>query len=283
MGSTIRSNILLEAEELDYGQTRRGSCPFCNRETFTVTRTETGVLFNCYRDSCRRTDNSSGFIGLDTVVRDLKRPKPGRKVRFYEGDIRVCEDAEFQYLRQRFNLCGGEVVAHGIRYAPHFTNGGTLAEPAPMGRYVMPVQDPRGYVRGHILRTWDKRSTGSKAILYPHSPDAPMMSWHQPIGQRLGDHVIVVEDQMSAIRASTVTGMYSVALLGTSLGGDKVEELMAWKPSNVIVALDADATDTAFQIVWDHRLLFPRIRVATLHCDIKDMRTDEEIEETLYG
>ena len=280
--SSDRSNILLTAEDLYIGESVRGACPWCSKDTFTVTRAELGVLYNCYRDSCRRVDSSAGFIGIDRIAGlPPKREKPQRRVRFYDADINMLAPVQHGYLQAVYGLTPKQAESHGIRYAPHFQSkmldGTWLA-----GRYVLPLMDPRGYTRGHDLHTWN-REAERKSIIYPHQANGAMVSWHHPhTTYIMPNTVVLVEDIMSAIKVAG-TGRMAVALMGTSVSPDALEELMAWTPAEVIVALDADATDTAYQFVWDHKILFPHIRVATLHCDVKDMKTDAEIKETLYG
>ena len=146
---------------------------------------------------------------------------------------------------------------------------------------MLPILDPRGYARGHDLHNWAK-GIDRKSIVYPHQATGPMSSWHQQHTESPRT-VVVVEDIMSAIRIARLERHTGLALLGTSLGPDKLEELMSVNPAQVIIALDADATKTAYDMAWDNKLLFRRIRVVKLPRDIKDMRDDEEVEEVLYG
>jgi DNA primase len=85
---------------------------------------------------------------------------------------------------------------------------------------------------------------------------------------------VLVEDQLSAISAQQ-GGVNAVALLGTHLNNDKVWEISQWQPSQVIIALDADATDQAFKLARKWGLAFPKTRVAILARDLKEEKTDD--------
>lgn len=265
--STLISNILLEGEQLEIAQSVRLNCPKCVQHTFTITRSEQGVLYNCYRNSC---DLEPGFIGVDKIARERMGPpkKKQRNVRFYHRPIELLNLEQRHYLQSRFVIEDDDIDRAGIRYAPADD------------KFVLPILDPRGYERGMDLHTWDKERD-RKSIIYPHSADGAMCSWYQahPGRPRI---VVVVEDIMSAIRVARLDRHTGLALLGTALGADKLQELMNVNPAQVIIALDADATDTAYGIAWNNKLLFNRIRVAKLERDIKDMRSDNEVEEALY-
>jgi len=265
--SILISNILLEGEQLEVAESVRLNCPKCAQRTFTITRSEQGVLYNCYRNSC---DLEPGFIGVDKIARERMGPpkQKQRNVRFYSRPIEVLSPTQKHWLCYRFTIENKDIERAGIRWAPADD------------KFVLPILDPRGYERGMDLHTWDKERD-RKSIIYPHTPDGAMCSWYQVHPGRPRT-VVVVEDIMSAIRVARLANHTGLALLGTALGADKLQELMNVNPAQVIIALDADATDTAYGIAWDNKLLFNRIRVAKLERDIKDMRSDEEVEEALY-
>lgn len=103
----------------------------------------------------------------------------------------------------------------------------------------------------------------------------PVQSWYLDTSNRL----VLVEDILSAIRVQQL-GLSACALLGTHLNNDKVREISLFKPGEVIIALDEDATDEAFKLAGRWGLAFPKIRVAILERDFKD-DTDQNILRTL--
>lgn len=91
---------------------------------------------------------------------------------------------------------------------------------------------------------------------------------------------MIVEDTLSAMRVARV-GCCGLAILGTSVGADKQEEIMSVKPREIIVALDADAIENAYMVADDLKLLCPSVRVAHLDEDLKDLPDDDAVKEVL--
>lgn len=85
------------------------------------------------------------------------------------------------------------------------------------------------------------------------------------------DSIIVVEDQLSAVRASQY--MTAVALLGTHMNEPMVLEIRE-RHQPVYLALDADAVAKAVKYVVKYRSLLP-MQLLTLDKDIKDMTHEE--------
>jgi len=99
----------------------------------------------------------------------------------------------------------------------------------------------------------------------------PLQSWY--LKRASADSLIVVEDQLSAIKLYS-HGFSAVALLGVpgdgNIGADRVRELASWSRGEVIIALDADATDKAFEFARRWGMAFRKLRVAILERDLKD-------------
>jgi hypothetical protein len=116
-------------------------------------------------------------------------------------------------------------------------------------------------------------------------PNAPVQSFYSHVYNLATDPLVLVEDQLSAIKLFS-TGKYNAcALLGVpndgSIGVDRVREISKIPCSEVIVALDADATENAFQFVRKYGMAFKKIRVAILSKDIKD--TQKAIFQEVLG
>lgn len=162
-------------------------------------------------------------------------------------------------------------------------------------RYVLPIFGPFGSVRGHVLRRpWvgapriDNRADGlPKADTYKIHPNDPLQSWYLLIDWPPTDSpscaartLVLVEDQLSAIKLASNGIACSVALLGVPVSGrygtagqDRVREIAKVanaRDQEVIIALDADATDKAFEFQRRWGAAFKRSRVAILGKDIKD-------------
>jgi hypothetical protein len=257
--SALETYVGLEGAELDVGETAGPLvCPVCDggrtgEAKFYVTRVEPGVLaYVCHRASC----GTRGAIGEHAQPRG-QRPQKAPKIREYTGEIHPLTAEDERYFRDVYGLLPTE------RERIKLTG---------RGEYLLPIYDPRGSVRGYVVRqpwsTCKHREANPnlpKAMSFLHKEE-PLQSWYGP----RRDRIVVVEDQLSAICAAATGMVRSVALLGTTLSMDKVREIQQERPSEVIIALDANATDTAFKLAREWGLAFPKTRVAMLERDLKD-------------
>jgi hypothetical protein len=140
-------------------------------------------------------------------------------------------------------------------------------------RLVLPTTDVRGERTGVTLRALDKRHP--KSISHT---EQGAMSWYTNHTATIPG-IIIVEDQLSAIRASDY--LTSVALLGTHLSEENVDELRASNMRPVWLALDADAWSTAVRLSIQYRHRLP-LRLVRIPKDLKD-HTQEELTELLSG
>ena len=253
--SNAKTEALLLAEQLPLNETIYSDCPSCGgRKKLSVTRVREGVLWNCFKDSC-------SVRGRSIVQGELLPPKKKQtRLKPYRKPLYSLEAEDMQYVRERFHV--------------HLTRGRCPMQRTEDDRYAMWVRDPRLYTRGYMIRNgwsgepecprvsdWD----GPKAVLYMHTV-GPTLAWYPVSGE---SRLVLVEDQMSALRAQE-EGVSACALLGTDLDNDKVREIAMVRPTEVIIALDADATESAFKLARKWGLAFPKTRVAVLERDLKD-------------
>ena len=116
-----------------------------------------------------------------------------------------------------------------------------------------------------MLRALD----GTKPKVISHT-EKGAMAWYV---NHTTPGVIIVEDQLSALRASSF--LTSVALLGTNLSEERVAEIKKAGYSPVYLALDNDAIATAVKYVVKYRSVLP-MQLVRLSKDIKD-QTEEEL------
>jgi DNA primase len=105
------------------------------------------------------------------------------------------------------------------------------------------------------------------------------MAYYPPDWTSDYDQVVLVEDQISAVRAA-YDGFHAVALLGTNLDQEVVRAISMLKRP-VVIALDADATDKAFKLAKDWGMAFKSCRVAVLPCDLKDMDLGDYVADVI--
>lgn len=236
----------------------------------SVTRAAHGVLYHCYRSSCEA--HTGGFVPTSGVLMQ-SNPEPRKSsLRPYYGAFWPLSEQsvhESNWLYDRFEL----------RDPPHVG----LNE---KGKFVIEVPDPYDRVRGYVVREvrWgDKAPTNeqgepiAKARVFMHS-EGPKQGWYRHLGERIRT-VVLVEDAVSAMKVAEV-GATGVALLGMDLEESKVREIAQQRPTEVIMALDADATALSFKLARRWGLAWPKVRVALLTRDIKDTPL-REIPEVL--
>lgn len=254
--SKVHDYVVLAGIDLDEGESEYGDCPECGRRgKFSITRTSTGLLYQCFRDSC----DARGHVAAVGVAQKPKKGKPKKNTLHpWTGDTRelnMLEKARFL----AYNGLNREDIDRGRwKWAPD------------IHRYVFPVMDPRGYERGVVLRSFTQEP---KALTRLHT-EGPRMSWH--VCDNTFRRVILVEDQISAVKLSRL--WTTVALLGTSLSHEGAQEIAGVRPDHVTIALDADAINTAYKLKKWYGLLFDSTDVIHLRKDVKDM-SQRQIEE----
>lgn len=235
------------------GATVTTECPACGKSKLSVTNKDgTGYVYNCFRASC-------GFKGYAPLVgvgtwRTSDYTKPGSTVRpFSEPMFSLCR-GEAEFLRGRVGFTEEHIAASGVRITEH-------------GAYAYPIMSKDRTIKGYHLRYYDGRTP--KAHTHLISPTVTKSSWYT---KDEDDTVFLVEDIPSAVRLSMYKSV--VALLGTTLAAEDIMSLSA-RFSNVVIALDPDAAETA---LWVRNSLdgwFDNVDIALLNDDLKDMSEDE--------
>lgn len=263
------SKVAIEAYALSLasGENLSGqACPWCSEKTFSVKREATGILYNCYRNTCKDANRSAGFLGTAGV----HLPTPARaKVKVgspFLGDIRPLDNRERAEIE----------AAYGISDLSRYCEGCDMET----GRYIMKVQGAQGQERGVVARVppGDKRKP--KSITYRNDFRHPYMAWYHGDHYLFPGHVdtlVLVEDQWSAIKlARTIPTLVTAALLGTSMSKDNAQEIGKAEFERIIICLDKDATRTAFQMRQENALYWNcNVLVLPLTLDIKDMASED--------
>jgi hypothetical protein len=268
--SNARTEVEMLAEGLGMDEQRTGLlCPFCNggrshETTFSVKRISDGVLHNCHRASC---DAGRGFVPTAGYLLDAPNRAPmAREIpTHYTGSFEPLTSTDLEYFEDRFDLTDPEVLkAIGI-------NG--------RWQHVMEVRNPRGLARGYVVRRGGWSGTpasprtvapGIKTKVYMNDSQQIPISWHMR-EYHFPEKVVIVEDQLSAMKVAQA-GFVGVALMGTHLEAGRVREIaMQSQASEVIIALDNDASAVAFRMARDWGLAFKQVRVVMLERDLKDV------------
>ena len=256
--NTIGLDILLHCQDLAMGETRKSICPYCNggethERSFSTTREPGGVAYMCHRASCdfKGRTGSNGPVGEPAP----SIPSP------YMGSISSLAPAAVAKLSARYGI-------PDVFVAKYIRDAGS-------GWYALPLFDPLQYPRGWVLRwPWGHilPPGGTKTKLFLDKPENVSMAWY---GNGHRKNVILVEDQLSALRIYARYDVCAVALLGTNLSAAKVAELQRYT-KYIVLMLDNDATEKAFELAHTWAPAFKSFHVQVLTgCDIKDMMEDD--------
>ncbi|UFK09558.1 hypothetical protein [Xanthomonas phage DES1] len=235
-------------------------CPACQggrtgERTLSVSRREGSLVWTCHRDSCGFSGREQGRFsdGITATTKTSCRGFVGRQAVRESTSI---SDEVANYLSESYGLEHPAIIQRsGIAWSSQ------------ENRLVLPVYNPLGECTGAVLRSL----SGATPKAVSHTEELAM-AWYMKRGS---SQLIIVEDQLSAIRASEY--MNAVALLGTNLNEQRAYEIRKQKFSQVFIALDADAIKQQTKLVLQHRGLL-RLIPLILKKDIKN-HSHEELQE----
>lgn len=259
-----RQQILLEYAELGNGTSAAGQlCPACQggrtgERTLSVARRENSLVWNCHRDSCGFSgrENGRGAYGQTATSQVSCRGLVGRQaVRESTG----LKQEVALYLAENYGLGHPAIIQRS-----------GLAWSDEENRLVLPVYNAAGECTGAVLRSL----SGAQPKALTHTEELAM-AWYTKRGS---SQLIIVEDQLSAIRASEY--MNAVALLGTNLNEQRAYEIYKQQYDQNYIALDADAIKQQTKLVMQHRGML-RLIPLILKKDIKN-HSQQELEEFMH-
>jgi hypothetical protein len=251
--------IRMEGALLGIGDSRRILCPFCNggqghERSMSIKRTADGVLYSCHRVSC---PSRPGFVGTGAGHVQGPREKPPE---YFTGERLPLTDEDMVYFREKYEIAANYGMISRTEY----------------GEYVLPIFAPDGSISGYNVRQpWPGapckgREGRPKSRVYVESA-RPVQSVYKGSNPLYENTVLLVEDQLSAIKAAQRSHVqWAVSLMGAHLDIPRVQEIAQLRPSEVLLALDSDATETSFKLARTSGLAFPKMRVVILDMDIKD-------------
>lgn len=250
------------------GQTVKIVCPNCLGGTFqersmSVTREAFRISYCCHRASC----GYKGYVPAGAspqTTGQMSSPHSGP----YEGPITRLSNDAAEALARRYGMAV-ETVQRNIKQTADW--------------YALPLWTADGECRGYGVRwPWGAANkpdgTSKYKLFMTESYDVPL-SWYRTRNPR--PTVLLVEDQLSAMRASERLDIDACAIIGTHLSVKQIAEIQRVH-SHVVLALDADATEKAFKLAREWGPAFRQFRVLVLEQDIKDMALFE-IDELEAG
>lgn len=267
--SDTHDEVRLMAAELHIGDTKYYECPACGRDNkMGVTRQADGLLFHCFSTAC----GEKGFAGDGWTRRVLEgHDKPEPKPRRYVGDLLPLTEEDKLFFEAAWGL-----QPHSIERYIYATV---------KDEYLMPIYQAEAYV-GEVVRqpVWKGHTAPRKGR--PGLPKAltyiekrsPRLAFYRryPVTQR----IVLVEDQLSALKVSEAPGLMGVALLGNSFAEREVEMLRSFG-APVSIWLDPDMHGQAFELNAKYGQSFEDCKVVLSDYDPKDYPT-ADIQELIY-
>jgi len=244
---------------IEYGGLRDGEvsgsqlCPVCNggaskERTLSVGRSGERLWAKCHRASC-------GFAMVHSDRVPNNRPPVAavqRRALIYK--TRPMTDDERALLLGKVHKSLADDALYTDQYG---------------GRYVLPVHDSKGRRVGNVLRSYNG---GVPKALGDVLGGYDGCSWHGDT--EFVQHVVIVEDVVSAARIGAVPNFVGVALLGTEFTESRVNDIRSVPASKRSICLDADALPAGITATIKLRDKL-NAKVYPLTKDVKDM-TDEE-------
>lgn len=242
-------------------------CPHClggtaKEKSFSVTRTDDGFMYNCYRASC----DMAGFVPEKPKLEQVSAGKPHIKPKKTKEIYKTFDKCTFYltvdqyaFFQSKFNLTVTDIQASGVKYC------------AASMSYIFPIFNRHGLQVGVVDRAFNGRTPKALTIL-----EGPTVKLYFPKQKEWSstDPVVVVEDVISAIRVSKYKPC--VALLGCSMS-EEAATVLRKLTNRLVIALDNDATSAALKLSKQYKWMFDDIIVQHLSKDPKDM-SDKALE-----
>lgn len=254
------------------------TCPFCNaaEKKFSIKRTASGFLYNCYRASC----GSSGFASdSGEIPEGAVSTKPKRR----------------PWINPTYNLLPVDVAFFEETWG--IQDAGDYMKFTADNRYAFKLRPPSGMLvklppygigdRGWLIRSpvWkgvvchrETTYTGPKSVSYFNDPDGSHLAWTKEV--TVDSHIVLCEDFLSAIKVSqSCRKTVGVSLSGVHLDYAGVEEILALNPLCVTICLDPDAQKAAYRMLQKWGLLFNACQIISFDKDPKDISASELCEK----
>lgn len=225
-----RINNYLQSLDLAEGSSVRSICPKCHSiNTFTVTKSDGVLLYNCYKLACDATGMKNVGLTAHEIKARLDKISSDKSVREQLDPMvwpeYVVQPSAEHTLLTRF-IKRWELELEDMMYDVKDR------------RAVFPIRE-----RGVLIDAAGRSLDGATPKWYRYSGRASVFL---SVKGRPSGVVVVVEDVISAITISKLgAGLTGMAILGTSLSPNHIEKLEDYY--RVVVALDPDAAHKTLQ------------------------------------
>ena len=219
----------LQHLSLQEGETVRMNCPICGRRnTFTVSKSQGSVVWNCYSAHCE----GRGATASGMSVKDVQE--------FWKGEKE--DEKEFIPLSHWVSVTGRPRAVeylHSFGLLPAVKDGRVVVRYDPKeDRLVFLIKDEENVTRDAIGRALSGKRNGAyvpKWRRYGRYAGGGIVK-----SAGMGDSIVVCEDIISATVLSSVFD--ACALLGTNLTARTLSQIISGGYTRAYIWLDPDAT-----------------------------------------
>lgn len=242
--------------DIQDGSSYRGNCPICGgHKTFTATKIDGDIRYNCYKNSCPVRGAVHTGMSVDTIKRKLSIVNDTTADREYY----MAADDHFTLPEYISHELVGSAVLRKFMVKWNI-NPDQILYDVRQDRVVFPVYSHKNVLVDAVGRALDP-ARQPKWMRYGTSP-VPYMAGKSKVG-------VIVEDVISAYTVhDIIPSATGVALLGTQLT-DYHKWYLPQLFDTLIVALDPDAMSKTLSIAKELRGLVPNVKAFKIDDDLK--------------
>lgn len=246
-------------------------CPFCEggetgERSLSVKREEFYAQYKCHRASCGKSGRVP-MIGSAPVTTKI-RSEVGRYNNIISKLSTVPTDI-ISILTDKYHFNKVDLGRLDAKWSEE------------LNRLAIPIFSMSSVNTGVTLRSFDEKAV-PKTLNYITNFTRPPTAWYRNYNTG-SKKIIVVEDQLSAARASSF--VTAIALCGCSINIFGIKEIANHDPDHVVFCLDADAFSEGLILQKKWGGMFKNCTVAKPPKDLKNMNPDElrEFMTELFG
>lgn len=264
--TNVKQAVELEAQSLQIGQSWYIDCPACGRQKkMGISRILEGVLYNCFSTSCgEKGFTGSNYQGSPKATAPVANP---RWVGVPEP-ITLDDDLFFR-------------TAFGVKLVDRWPRENVLwnVQVTPNDEYLFPIHNAKGSRIGEVIRqpVWSKHDCHRVGRQWMPKARTYIAAGQPKIDVVRGDPniLVLVEDQISAVKVQQTTGFTGVALLGNDISADSTMALTKFNPTAVLLWLDPDMREHSYRLAAKVGGIFRDFRVIHSEEDPKETPRDE--------
>lgn len=269
---------IIEQHKPDLGQSIRVDCPYCGGEnTLSITNNGTTILWNCFRSSCVAKGNTEASYSKEAVQILFEKLKKDEQEDTQNKELEikpfilpksfklVYDHQDSMEMMRKYSLFLGQSKGlYNIQYDPilHRLVFIIKYDDIIVNAVGRSLHSPKA-MEG-LLNTIGFKSKNTTSKWFVYGPNT-----HIPFYAGKSDKIVIVEDAISAACVAQTEEYSGCAILGTEISAENINFLLTRSPSEVIIALDKDASAKGIEYVRELSPYFKKISMLGLSIDLK--------------